>query len=318
MLAATAKIQPDLPSRGNDDDQAKPSDRRRDWLSFLTWSFFLAELAGREGILAPGAHAAESDSARPVGRPGEDGAAADNLPVNAIDTDAEEPINVVSPQGPMIVNPPPAELSGEAGDAEIPDPEEGTAQRLSEGSGGGGGGESAPATDAGGQQISLALGQPLEAGDIDLKLTSGVIDGLDNLVPGVELDVPLIANLLSSTTNGVAAIADGALSTLSTVLSIGGLGDSHEGGDDATVSGGHLNFEDAQSASEPEAVPSQGGYTEYGIALNLSFSDSESTAEASDGDAAPSSPDDAPPVDVPSDALHADEAVLRIGGDTLA
>jgi hypothetical protein len=195
---------------------------------------------------------------------------------------------------------------------------------LSEGSGGGVSGDidrtmsSAPA-DAGDSQTSLALGQPLEMGDVDLKLASGVLDGLDNLLPGVEIEVPLIADLLSSVTDSAAAITNGALSGLSPILSIGGLGDSYGGDNDGAMgSGGHLNFEDAPMPSDPEAVPSQSGYTEYGIALNLSFSDSESTAESGDGGSGPSSFDDAPAVDVPSDALHADEAVLRIAGDTLA
>jgi hypothetical protein len=331
MLAAlTSKVQPDLPSRGSDDGEAKPTDRRRDWLSFLTWSFFLAELAGRDGILAPGAHAAESDAARPSGRPGEDGAAADSLPVNPIATDAEEPTNTLLPQGPTIVNSQPTELLGEAGGAEIADPEEIAAQRLSEGSGGGGGGGdidrimSAPATDGGDSQISVALGQPLEVGGVDLQLANGVLDGLDDLLPGVQLDVPLIADLLGTATYSIDALTNGALSNLSPILSIGGLGNGHGGDDDTTGSAGHLNFADPPLPSDSEGAPSQGGYTDYSIALNLSFSNPEpaSSTQSSSDAGEPASFDhgdwQAPSMDATSDALHGDDAVLRIAGDTLA
>ena len=334
MLAAlTSKILPDLPSRGSDEEQARPSDRRRDWLSFLTWSFFLAELAGREALFAPGAHAAESDSARHDGHPGEDGAAADNLPVNAIATDAEEPLNAVSSQGPLIVNAQPTHLAGAVADVETATPEDIEAHRLSAGTGGGGGADgdhliSTSAPDTGASQISLALGQPLDAGDIDLKLASGVLDGLDNLLPGAHLDMPLISDLLDTATYSIGSLATGALSSLSPILSIGGLGDSHGGGvnDDATGSRGHLNFEDPPSPSEPDAAPTQGGYTDYGIALNLSFSNSEPATASSthqSDDASGSSSFDhgdwhAPSIGATSDALHADEAVFRLASDTLA
>jgi hypothetical protein len=333
MLAAlTSRLLPDLPPRGSDEEQARPSDRRRDWLSFLTWSFFLAELAGREGLFAPGAHAAENDSARPTGHPGEDGAAADNLPVNAIATDAEEPLNAVSSQGPLIVNPQPTHLAGAVADAETATPEDIEAQRLSAGFGGGGGADgdhlmSTSAPDTGAPHISLALGQPLDVGDIDLKLASGALDGLDNLLPGVQLDVPLIADLLNTATYGIGSLATGTVSSLSPILSIGGLGDSHGGGnDDATGSMGHLNFADPPSPSEPDAAPTQGGYTDYGIALNLSFSNSEPATASSlhqSDDASGSSSFDhgdwhAPSISATSDALHADEAVFRLASDTLA
>ena len=177
-------------------------------------------------------------------------------------------------------------------------------------------------SDAGDSQISLAIGQPLEVGGVDLQLANGVLDGLDNLLPGVQLDVPLIADLLGTATYSIGSLANGALSNLSPILSIGGLGDGH--GDDATGSGGHLNFADPPLPSDPEAAPSQHGYTDYGIALNLSFSDPEpasSTQSSSDaGDPASFDHGDwhAPSMGATSDALHADDAVLRIAGDTLA
>jgi hypothetical protein len=76
--------------------------------------------------------------------------------------------------------------------------------------------------------------------------------------------------------------------------------------------------------SDTETAPSQGGYTDYGIALNLSFSDPEpasSTQSFSDPDE-PAGFDhgdwQAPSMGSTSDAFHADDAVLRIAGDTLA
>jgi len=55
----------------------------------------------------------------------------------------------------------------------------------------------------------------------------------------VQLDVPLIADLLGTATYSIGSLANGALSNLSPILSIGGLGDGHGGGgnDDATGSG---------------------------------------------------------------------------------
>ena len=178
MLAALHPAIADLPPRGSDEEQARPSDRRRDWpQAFSPWSFFLAELAGRDGLFATGAHAAESDSARPSGHPGEDGAAADNLPVNAIATDAEEPLNAVSSQGPLIVNPQPTHLAGAVADAETATPEDIEAQtiRRLRRRGWRRFRSSVNAPDADGSQISLALGQPL--GGVDLTLPSGVLHG---------------------------------------------------------------------------------------------------------------------------------------------
>ncbi len=169
---------------------------------------------------------------------------------------------------------------------------------------------------------ALDLGLHIDLGDAAHTLLGGLADGLGNL--------PLIGGLPEDAGSTPASTTGNLLSTLGPVVSLAGIDGDPSGAHASDVgSPGQLNFADSSSpaASHELATPS-GGYTNYGIALNLGASDiAHGSAEAAvHADALSVSALDSLPTDhlpggdlnVPSDALHLDQSLLRTASDILA
>jgi hypothetical protein len=269
---------------------------------------------------------------------GDSAPSAGNLYAGAVATDVEEPASTATQQASSTPGAPATQLTTELADAKLPDVEGDNAQDEV-----GGGGGSALAQEAGdasaqgsahdhgdlvGSGASLDLDQPLHALGLDL----GGLPALDDLLHAAADQlgmVPLVGDLLGDVGHSVASAADGVLSGLTSVVSIGGSGatDSHGG---ATASAGTFNFAES-SPSTTDPMVGHGGYSDYGIALHLSPVEAGLPSAGSDSPSSPTggtlddmvhydSLSDISHLSVPavSDALHADEAVLKTAADGLA
>ena len=313
-------------------------DRRR-WTSFLTWAFVLAEVAGRDGFLPLAAHAGGQDATPSSHGSGGTTPLVNNLPNISVSTAAEEP-DAVDYQHASFVNlPAPTGLSSELAEAKIAP----GSDVLSQGGAGGGaagqdGGSasvSEVATDASGH---ISLGAPdlaafnltgetfgvelrIDLGDTDHVLFGDLADTLSNL--------PVVGGLLEDTGNILMSTTGSLVSTLEPIASlvdVDGAPSSHASG---FGSPGQLSFAgDSPSAAGHELATPSGGYTNYGIALNLGASEiAHGSGEAAvHADALGVSVLDSVPTDhlpgsdfnIPSDALHLDQSVLRTASDILA
>jgi len=317
----------------HDDDAVGATDKRR-WISFLTWAFVLAEMAGRDGFLPTSAHAAEAETGN-AGAHGEDGAAAPSqLPNVAVTSDTESSQPTLYQQAAAM----PAEAASPTQPGELADPHVSTVPSsepvLASSHGGGGGGTVEPATldaiaaDAEGVGVDLGLPSIVaiggDGGLVDLGLQLDLGDGLQGLLGSVGNTfgaLPVVGDAVESLASGVANTADGLLSTLQPVVSLVGINLGGDGGAEGLGVGqpGQLLFAAADTSAH-ELSTSNGGYTNYGIALSVgdaetSLSGTVDTASAIDALAL----DHMAGIDLhdASDALQLDQAILRSASDTL-
>ena len=307
-------------------------DRRR-WTSFLTWAFVLGEVAGRDGLLPTAAHAGEDELGR-VSHPGSDTLPiVNNLPNINVSTATEGPEPITYQHAPTLPSYAPTQLASELGEAKITSGADEMGHGQSVGGGGGGGPDShsdaALASDStldAGAHLSLGDAQFLafahDGAPLDLGLHLDPSGFLGDVADGLS-GLPLVGGLLDDVGSTLA-------STTGSVLSLVGIfGDdagTHSYGNDVGMPG-QLSFGDTAEPAAANELASPGGYTTYGIALNLGSSDvstaSGETAVHVDGlDASAREvlADHLPGghLAVPSDALHLDQSLLRTASDILA
>lgn len=308
-------------------------DRRR-WTSFLTWAFVLAEMAGRDGIMPTAAHAGEEDLGR-VAHAGDDTAPiVNNLPNISVATATEGPEPITYQHAATMPAYAPTALSSELGEAKIAPTVDVLAHSQGAAAGGGYGSsvDGMNAGEADGTHIGLAgepfsafnlAGQPLDLGlHIDLSdttygLLGGLADSLGNL-PLVGAGLNDVGSSLAITTSNLVASAE-------PVVSLLGLHGDASGASTSDVgSPGALSFAGSASpAGGDELATPSGGYTDYGITLNLgAFDVAHATGEAAVHADSLGSMFDSAPLDThlggESDALHLDQSVLRTASDILA
>jgi hypothetical protein len=293
----------------------------------LTWAFFLAEIAGRDAFLPTAAHAADEDVRATSHAIGDSAPVVNALP-NAIDvSSADVPQPGDEQLATVMARLTPSHWSNSL--AEPNDGNAGDADTEGQGHGGGGIGQASDAEAAidadasfGGKTLRLGMEQPLDGdslGHLDF-------DGLHSLELGVgDLGLlPDVGDLLgglgdavSSTTNTLFSTLNSALAPVVSIIGLGG--DAEPSG--SVASPGMLDF--GQGApSAPDDLIAHGNYTDYGIALNLGPVDALlNPAHADASDATPVSAlldhvlHDS---DSGSDALHLDQALIRIAGDALS
>jgi hypothetical protein len=317
------------PPRVSVSDESGLVDRRR-WTSFLTWAFVLSETVGRDGWLPNAAHAGEEDLGR-LSHGGSDTAPiVNNLPNISVSTATEGPEPITYQHAATMPGYAPTGLSSQLAEAKIAPAVESTGSGHA--AGGGGGGHAGEAdTDAAGAHVSLGAapflafghdGSPLDLGlHFDLGntvhgLLGAVTDGLGNL--------PLLGDLLEKGGSSVASTAGDWLSMLEPVASLVGVNEDDFGS--VTAAPGQLSFGDGGGSAAHELATPGGGYTTYGIALNLGAGDAASASASGDVDAgAPGRVLDSfadhlsgSHFDASSDALHLDQSVLRTASDILA
>ena len=260
------------PPRAHTSDESGMVDRRR-WTSFLTWAFVLSEMAGRDGLLPTAAHAGEDDlgrvshaglrygahrqqSSQHQRLDGDRGAGAHHLSARA---DACRPTRRRSYRASLARprSPPVTTMQGMV----RPWRRRWRCRLQADASR-----ERRP-TDAG---VHLSLGdapflafaqdgrRSISAStSIPSGLLGGVADGLGGL--------PLVGGLLEDVGSTLASTTGNLLS----LVGLGGDSGAHSYGNDVGTPG-QLAFGDSAAAARPHelATPS-GGYTTYGIALNL-------------------------------------------------
>jgi hypothetical protein len=311
------------------------SDKRR-WMSFLTWAFVLAEIAGRDALLPAAAHAGD-EAVGNVPHAGADTAPiANHLPDVNVATATESPDPITYQHAATMPEYVAAPLASELAEAKtVPVAELGP--ELSAGGHGGGGGGVADAGAGGEGQVHLGLAQPLAAlgqdgGLLDLGLHLDLGDLLHDVL-GTATDglggLPLVGGLLHGVGDAVGGTLGNVSSALEPVVSLVGIGhdDASGYGSDLGLPG-QLLFGPSEGASGPsELVSPVGNYTTYGIALSIGGSAGSSSADAAlNADASDGIGLDMPAIDhlsgadlhVGSDALHLDQAILRTAADTLA
>jgi hypothetical protein len=318
------------PPRASVSDESGLVDRRR-WTSFLTWAFVLSEMAGRDGWLPTAAHAGEEDLGR-SGHAGSDTAPiVNNLPTISVSTATEGPESITYQHAATMPAYAPSGLSSELAEAKITPAVESTASGHAAGGGGGGhAGDAATDADATGAHVSLgdapflAFGQDGSPLDLGLHFDLGdTVHGLFGVVDGLG-DLPLVGDLIDNVGSGVASTTGNLLSTLEPVVSlVGGNGDAFGSG---TAAPGQLSFGDGGGTTAHE-LATPGGYTTYGIALNLGAGDAGSASASGEVDAGPLAGSvldsfadhlSGSHLDASSDALHLDQSVLRTASDILA
>lgn len=306
-------------------------DRRR-WTSFLTWAFVLAEMAARDGLLPTSAHSGDEALDHADHASGDTAPIANNLPNISVSTAAEAPEPITYQHAPTMPAYAPTPLSSELGEAKtVP-----FADALAHNEGGAGGGsgsagelraDHASLASATSEQLFVAFNPAGEA--LDLGMTLDLSDTLQNLLGRVSdgLDgLPLVGGLLDGVVDTLATTTGDLLSTLTPATSLRGVEDGH---DDAAGAGigspGHISSASGAPSDSPALMNESGGYTNYGISLNIGSSDSGSASDAAvDGALAASGLDSTafdhlPGVDhSSSDALHLDQTVLRTASDILA
>lgn len=321
------------------DEAIGAADKRR-WISFLTWAFVLAEMAGRDGFLPTSAHAAEAETGS-AGTHGEDGAAAPSqLPNVAVTSDTDNVQSPVYQQAAAI----PSDIANPNSPGELADPHvsavPSSEPAMASAHGGGGGATAQSVTldavatssaDAATDTVDGDLGLPPilaiggDGGLLDLGLQLDLGDSLQGLLGGGDTlgSLPVVGNTIEHLTGTVAETTEGLLSTLQPVVS---LVDINLGGDDSHTDGfgvigqpGQLLFATADTPAH-ELSTSGGGYTSYGIALSV-----EDTEASPSGSIDTTSAIDALALDHmvsidlhdASDALQHDQAILRSAFDTL-
>ena len=289
-----------------------------------------AAVSATRAPLPNAAHAAEEDLGR-SGHAGSDTAPiVNNLPTISVSTATEGPESITYQYAATMPAYAPTGLSSELAEAKIAPAVESTASGHAAGGGGGGhAGDAATDADATGAHVSLGdapflafgqdggpldLGLRLDLGDTVHGLLGGVADGLGNL--------PLVGDLIDNVGSGVASTAGNLLSTLEPVVSLVGFnGDAFGSG---TAAPGQLSFADGGGTTAHELATPGGGYTTYGIALNLGAGDAASASASGDVDGGPLAVLDSfadhlsGHLDASSDALHLDQSVLRTASDILA
>ena len=313
------------PPRASVREDADLVDRRR-WTSFLTWAFVLAETAGRDGFLPTAAHASYDDAGLSSNGSGHTAPIVNNLPNISVSTATEGPDAVNYQHASLADLPAATGLSSELAEAKIAP----GADTLGQGGGGAGAVVGSAATDSAGQHVALGTpglvafshsGEPVDLG-LHLDLAHGGADSLGNLLVGELIEA--VGSNLASTTGSL-------LSGLEPVVSLIGINGDNQGANSSDVaSPGQLSFDDSSSpaSSQHELATQSGGYTHYGIALNLGASDiahgsTEATAHAdllgvNVLDSLPTAHLPGGDLNGPSDALHLDQALLRTASDILA
>jgi len=286
-------------------------------------------MSGRDGFLPAAAHAGDQDATPSPYGSGGTTPPVNNLPNVSVSTAAEGPDGVDYQHASLAQLPSPTGLSSELAEAKIaPDSDvlsQGGAAGSGESHGGGSVSVSEGATDASGH---ISLGAPDLAafnlagttfGDTGHILFGDLADSLSNL--------PLIGGLLGDTGNIFGSTLGSLVSSVEPAISlVEGAPSSHAFD---FGSPGQLSFaDDPPSAASQELATPSGGYTEYGIALNLGASDiAHSSGEAAlhaDGlgvgvlDNVPTDHLPGGDFNIPSDALHLDHSVLRTASDILA
>ena len=324
-IESASKISP----RAQVSDESGMLDRRR-WTSFLTWAFVLSEMAGRDGLLPTAAHAAEEDLGR-LSHGGSDTAPiVNNLPNISVSTATEGPEPITYQHAATLPAYAPTGLSSELAEAKIAP----TGEPISSGhasGGGGGGGNAATDADATGAHLTLGDGQFLafsqDGAPLDLGLQLDLSDTVHGLLGGVAGglgNLPLVGELLDNVGSSVVSTAGNLLSMLEPVVSLIGV-DGDAVGSGTTAAPGQLSFGDGGGAAAHELGTPGGGYSTYGVALNLGAGDAASTSASGDDAGALSSALDnfgdhlsGGHFDSSSDALHLDQSVLRAASDILA
>jgi hypothetical protein len=307
-------------------DPSDLGDRRR-WASFLTWAFFLAEMAGRDGILPTSAHAGDEGLGRADHPSGETAPIANNLPNISVSTATDAPEPITYQHAPTMPAYAPTPLSSELGEAKIAPIADGVAHGGA--AGGGGSGHPMSADDASptpeasdgafvafntsGELLDLGLSHDMN--DTAQGLLSGLSDVLSSL--------PLVGGLLGNLDDTLVHATDHLLPALSPATSLIGLDGGHEGA--GVGSPGQINFSFGAPSDSPTLVSDSNGYTNYGIALSLGGSDAGTSTSETPVDTDLTSGLDAwafnqiPGADHDSsDALHIDQAVMRTASDILA
>ena len=317
------------PQRASEREDADLVDRRR-WTSFLTWAFVLAETAGRDGFLPTAAHASYDDAGLSSNGSGHTAPIVNNLPNISVSTATEGPDAVNYQHASLADLPAATGLSSELAEAKIAP----GADTLGQGGGGAGALVGSAATDSAGQHVALGTpglvasshsGVPVDLGlhlDLAHGLLGGGADSLGNL---------LVGELIEAVGSNLASTAGSLLSGLEPVVSLIGINGDNQGAHSSDVaSPGQLSFDDSSSpaSSQHELATPSGGYTHYGIALNLGASDiahgsTEATVHAdllgvNVLDSLPTAHLPGGDLNGPSDALHLDQALLRTASDILA
>lgn len=318
-----------------------PFDRRR-WLSFLTWAFVLAEMAGRDAFLPGSAQASEAETGPGDHHPPAAAPIANSLPNVDVSSDAESPAPITYQHaGPMPAYTSDATASELSAAKTIPAADLGPEMHLaSQGAGG-----AAPpfgTSEANGSvshgETSSMLDQPIVAAIghdgsvIDLGLHFDLGDTAQSLIAGVADtlgNLPLLGDTLEGLGSALAKTAGSLLSAIEPVVSLVGSGndDASQFGSDLGLPG-QLIFAPAGNGSGPDelAYP-QGGYTTYGIALSIGADHDGSAPDATSpqSNAATEAAIDIHFADdlsgaglhVGADALHLDQTILRTAADVL-
>jgi hypothetical protein len=297
--------------------EARGLERRRGLISFLTWAFFLAEVFGRDGIVPSSAQAAEPEESAPSHGNGDAAPPPNELadrPMTGIG-DPGEPVTIISPGYTLNLQ----TSVAEAGPVDIGDRDgqdapagHGVTPLPADAAGAAAGGVSPAAPDAispGGAE-SAETPALLHVGLAPDGLLHGLADTLGEL--------PLVGNLLGNTLHAVTSTVDNLVGGLGGLASSSGSG----GGEDAVLaSGGSLAFEPTASAAPLHELETPHGFTDYGIALELSLPGSSvlSLAPPSAIDVTSFSADhDASHLSVPADAGIPDDVGQRASADVLA
>lgn len=308
-------------------DTSDLSDRRR-WASFLTWAFFLAEMAGRDGILPTSAHAGDEALGRADHPSGTTAPIANHLPNISVSTAAEAPESITYQHAPTLPAYAPTPLSSELAEAKIAPIDDGFAH----GGGAAGGGASGHPMAADGASLASVAGDGAfvafnTSGELlDLGLGHDMNDTAQGLLGGISdvlSSLPVVGGLLGNLGDTLADATDHLLPALTPATSLIGLDGGHEGA--GVGSPGHINFSFGAPSDSPTLVSDSGGYTNYGIALSLGGSDAGTSASEAPVDSDLTSGLGAwafnhlPGADhSTSDALHIDQAVMRTASDILA
>jgi hypothetical protein len=318
-----------IPPRAQTSDESGMVDRRR-WTSFLTWAFILSEMAARDGLLPTAAHAGDDDLGRTSHTGSDTAPIVNNLPNINVSTATEGPEPITYQHAATLPSYAPTQLSSELADAKTALGSDTLPHGLGTGGGGGGAGyhsDAVPgdgAVDATGVHLSLGEGQLFALGHdgqlLDLGLHLDLTDTVHGLLSGVAdtLDALLgdVGDSLVSTTGNLLAL-----------VGIRGDGAGAHGYSNDVGMPGHLSFGDTEASVQPhELATPNGGYTTYGIALNLGSADTPVSGEAAvHADALGASVLDnlvdhlpGSHLDTSSDASHLDQAVLRTASDILA
>lgn len=337
-------VQQAMHTRSSEPEGAPSIDKRR-WLSFLTWAFVLAEMAGRDALLPNSAHAAEADTGHNEHHPTDTAPIANNLPNIDVSTAAENPEPVTyqhaAPMPAYTSDAMPSELSA-AKTIFAADP--GPEMHMG-GHGGGGGAFLSDASESAGAPVqgdaSSILDGPIVAAIghdgslIDLGLHSDLGNTVQSLlgsVTGTLGNLPLLGDTLEDLGGTLAKTTGSLFSALEPAVSLVGIGSDDHGqfGSDLGLPGQLLFSSAGNGGGAGELGYPQGNYTSYGIALSIGASHDGSTLDApsthADADASTATPmdihftDDLPGagLHVGSDALQLDQTILRTAADVLA